>query len=187
MVSGKTSTPTAGSQTRTTGDGSVCAAVASRARASVDAPAAAPTTTPTSDAASQPQPAAAMSPADLATMMAAAIESALKPMKNKMEATIIPMQRTIRSLPAEFVAMREDTAAGDDAMLDARDGSDKASQRHRSCADARHVTEDERLGLVKLAGAAIRGEVRVGDDSLLPAEYLRGITVSNMFLLSATA
>ena len=119
VVSGKASTPTAGSQTRTTADGSVCAAVASRARDSVAAPAAAPTTTPTSDAASQPQPAAAMSPADLATMMAAAIESALKPMKEQLEATIIPMQRTIESLQAEFVAMREDAAAGDDAMLDA--------------------------------------------------------------------
>ena len=119
VVSGKASTPTAGSQTRTTGDGSICAAVASRARDSVAAPAAAPTTTPTSDAASQPQPVAAMSPADLQAMMAAAIESTLKPMKETMEATIIPMQRTIESLQAEFVAMREDIAAGDDAMVDA--------------------------------------------------------------------
>ena len=57
--------------------------------------------------------------ADFATMMASAIEAALKPMKEKLEATIIPMQRTIESLQAEFVAMREDSAAGDDAMLDA--------------------------------------------------------------------
>ena len=60
-----------------------------------------------------------MSPADLTEIMAAAIESALKPMKEKLEATIIPMQRTIESLQAEFVAMREDIAAGDDAMVDA--------------------------------------------------------------------
>ena len=57
--------------------------------------------------------------ADLATTMAAAIEAALKPMKETLEATIIPMQRTIDSLQAEFVAMRDDSAAGDDAMLDA--------------------------------------------------------------------
>ena len=113
VVSGKASTPTAGLQTRTTGDGSVCAAVASRARDSTAAPAAAPTTTPTSDAASQPQPAPAISPADLTTMMAAAIESALKPMNEKLEATIISMQQTIESPQAELVAMREDSAAGD--------------------------------------------------------------------------
>ena len=60
-----------------------------------------------------------MSLADLTEIIAAAIESALKPMKEKLEATIIPMQRTIESLQAEFVAMREDIAAGDDAMRDA--------------------------------------------------------------------
>ena len=57
--------------------------------------------------------------ADFATMMASAIEAALKLMTETLEATIIPMQRTIESLQAEFVAMREDSAAGDDAMLDA--------------------------------------------------------------------
>ena len=57
--------------------------------------------------------------ADFATMMASAIEAALKLMTETLEATIIPMQRTIESLQAEFVAMLEHSAACDDAMLDA--------------------------------------------------------------------
>ena len=60
-----------------------------------------------------------VNPANLTTMMPAAIDAAVMPMKEKMEATRIPMQRTIDSLQAEFVAMRKDSAAGDDAMLDA--------------------------------------------------------------------
>ena len=43
---------------------------------------------------------------DLANIMAAAMEAALKPMKEQLEATIMPMQRTIESLHAEFVALR---------------------------------------------------------------------------------
>ena len=53
-------------------------------------------------------------PMDLANMMAATIEAALKPLREKLEATIIPMQRTIESLQAEFVAMREEKE--DEAM-----------------------------------------------------------------------
>ena len=60
-----------------------------------------------------------VNPTDLANLMAARIEAALRPLRERLEATIIPMQRTIESLQAEFVAMREDSAAGDDAMLDA--------------------------------------------------------------------
>ena len=47
---------------------------------------------------------------DLASMMAATIEAALKPLREKLEQTIVPMQRTIESLQAEFVAMREEKA-----------------------------------------------------------------------------
>ena len=47
-------------------------------------------------------------PVDFASMMAAAIEAALKPMKERLEATIMPMQRTLESLQAEFVALRAD-------------------------------------------------------------------------------
>ena len=43
-------------------------------------------------------------PMDLANMMAASIEADLKPLREKLKATIIPMQRTIKSLQAEFVA-----------------------------------------------------------------------------------
>ena len=41
-------------------------------------------------------------------MMAATIEAALKPLREKLEQTIVPMQGTIESLQAEFVAMREE-------------------------------------------------------------------------------
>ena len=51
---------------------------------------------------------------DVASMMAASIEAALKLLREKLEATIIPMQRTIESLQAEFVAMREEK--DDEAM-----------------------------------------------------------------------
>ena len=54
-------------------------------------------------------------PADLSSTMAAAIEAALKPMKERLEATIIPMQRTLGSLQAEFVALR--AKEKDDAMI----------------------------------------------------------------------
>ena len=53
-------------------------------------------------------------PWDLADMMTAAIDAALKPLREKMEATIIAMQRTIESLQAEFVAILEEKA--DDCM-----------------------------------------------------------------------
>ena len=49
---------------------------------------------------------AAANPMDLANMMAASIEAALKPLRKRLEATMIPMQRTIESLQAEFVALR---------------------------------------------------------------------------------
>ena len=54
---------------------------------------------------------------DFANLMAASIEAALKPLREKLEATIVPMQRTIESLQAEFVAMREEK--NDEAMQQA--------------------------------------------------------------------
>ena len=45
-------------------------------------------------------------PTDFANMMAAATEAALKAMKERLEATIMPMQRTLQNLQAEFVALR---------------------------------------------------------------------------------
>ena len=60
-----------------------------------------------------------VNPTDLANLMAASIEAARRPLRERLKATIIPMQRTIESLQAEIVATREDFAAGDDAMLDA--------------------------------------------------------------------
>ena len=44
---------------------------------------------------------------DFKDMMAATIEAALKPLREILKATIVPMQRTIESLQAEFIAMRE--------------------------------------------------------------------------------
>ena len=46
--------------------------------------------------------------------MAAAIEAALKPLKERLQATITPMQRTLENLQAEFVALR--AGEKDDAM-----------------------------------------------------------------------
>ena len=45
-------------------------------------------------------------PTDLSSIMAAAIEAALQPMKERLEATIVPMQRTVETLQTEFVALR---------------------------------------------------------------------------------
>ena len=45
-------------------------------------------------------------PTDLSSIMAAAIEAALQPMKERLEATIVPMQRTLETLQTEFVALR---------------------------------------------------------------------------------
>ena len=62
-------------------------------------------------------------PNDLAQMMTAAIEAALRPMKERLEATIIPMQRTIESLQEEFVALRateKDDAMNSKAAADAK-------------------------------------------------------------------
>ena len=53
-------------------------------------------------------------PSDLANMMSAAIEAALTPITQRLEATILPMQRTLESLQAEFVALRSEEK-GDDA------------------------------------------------------------------------
>ena len=51
-------------------------------------------------------------------MMSAAIEAALKPMKERLEATILPMQRTLETLQAEFVALRSEEK--DDDAADAK-------------------------------------------------------------------
>ena len=40
--------------------------------------------------------------------MTAAIEAALRPLREQLEATIIPMQRTIESLQAEFISIRDE-------------------------------------------------------------------------------
>ena len=48
--------------------------------------------------------------------MAAAIEAALKPLKSQLGATIVPMQRTLEGLQAEFVALRVEEKDGDAVM-----------------------------------------------------------------------
>ena len=57
---------------------------------------------------SEPPVSSQASPADLSHIMTAAIEAALRPLREKLEATIIPMQRTIASLQAEFISIREE-------------------------------------------------------------------------------
>ena len=51
-------------------------------------------------------------PVDFASIMAAAIEAGLTPMKERLEATITPMQRTIENLQAEFVALQSEDKEG---------------------------------------------------------------------------
>ena len=43
----------------------------------------------------------------------------MKPLRGQLEATIVPMQKTIESLQTEFVTIRQLAAAGDDDMSDA--------------------------------------------------------------------
>ena len=71
---------------------------------------------PTQPATSSPP---AGTPADFMAMMGAAIEATMTPLRVQLNATIVPMQRAIKSLEAEFVAMRELSAEGDDEMSDA--------------------------------------------------------------------
>ena len=104
IVAGDSATSPKGSQHRSVGDGSVCAAAVSRAPVPVIA--AVPTPAPQARVSPQPQHCAPTFPADLSTIMSAAIEAALKPMKDRLEATILPMQRTLEGLQAEFVAFR---------------------------------------------------------------------------------
>ena len=62
-----------------------------------------------------------LSPMDFASMMAATIEAALTPLREKLDATIGPMQRTLESLQAEFVAIRKEKC--DEAMQQAVSGA----------------------------------------------------------------
>ena len=71
-----------------------------------------PAAAPKAEAAPKPVASNAMVPhisgsSDLMQMMAAAIEAALQPRRNQLETTIMPLQRTIASLQAEFVALRD--------------------------------------------------------------------------------
>ena len=60
-------------------------------------------------------------PLDLASVMGAAIEATLKPRKEQLQAAIIPMQRSLESLQAEFVALRsEEKDEGMTAAADAK-------------------------------------------------------------------
>ena len=118
VVSGAQNQKTEAIPKRVSADGAVAASTIS------SSPVVAPIRAPPAGPASVAHPVVQSSlpvvnPTDLANLMAASIEAALRPLRERLEATIIPMQRTIESLQAEFVAMREDSAAGDDAMLDA--------------------------------------------------------------------
>lgn len=91
-------------------DGTISASIASAA-ASVTAPRVQSTVHTHVEAPPVTNPTCVQTPAipvDFASMMAAAIEAALKPMKERLEATIMPMQRTLESLQSEFVALRSE-------------------------------------------------------------------------------
>ena len=83
-------------------------------------------------------------PFDLATIMAAAIEAALKPMKERLGATIVAMQRTIASL---------------------RVNRGSAGIRKRRCNEFERccgrIADADRFGYVRPCCAALRGEVRI--------------------------
>ena len=56
-------------------------------------------------------------------MVAAVVEAAMKPMKERSEATILPMQRTLASRQAEFIALRseeKDNEMSSSAAADAK-------------------------------------------------------------------
>ena len=104
VVADDTKASQTGVQHRSAGDGSVCATAVSRAP--VPAVAAARTPAPQARIIPQLQHCARSFPVDFSNIMSAAIEAALKPMKEKLEATILPRQRTLEGLQAEFVAFR---------------------------------------------------------------------------------
>ena len=79
-------------------------------------------------------------PASLLEMTGAAIEAAMKPLRGQLEATIVPMKRTIESLQAEFVAMRELAPAGDDDMSDA-----SASEMALALRDPKRGSDTDRV------------------------------------------
>ena len=95
--------------------GAVGAAAAVQSQASASIPRAPVLEPPQPATMSQP----AWNPANIMEMLGTAIEAAMKPLRGQLEATIVPMQKTIESLQAEFVAIRELAAAGDDDMSDA--------------------------------------------------------------------
>ena len=107
-------------------DGAVSASVASSTAATL--PPTRPRVAPSQIPVETPHPvvtvgAQQVNHSDLANMMAAAIESALKPMKERLEATIVPMQRTLESLQAEFIALRveeKDNEMSSSAAADAK-------------------------------------------------------------------
>ena len=68
---------------------------------------------------------------DLANIMAASIKAALKPMKERLEATIIRTQRTLESLQAEFVALR--SKEKDEAMIQVRQRPQNGCGWERMC------------------------------------------------------
>ena len=107
-------------------DGAVSAFVVSRTAAAVLA--ARPQVSPSQIPDEAPRPAPVIGnppaiPSDLANMMAAAVEAALKPMTERLEATILPMQRTLESLQAEFIVLRteeKDNEMSSSAAADAK-------------------------------------------------------------------
>ena len=116
------SSPNAGGPTRSGTDGTVPASVASSTAGAV--PCGRAQAAPSRMHVDAPQisaPAPQAIPLDFASMMGAAIESALKPLKERLEATIIPMQRNLESLQAEFMALRSEEK--DEGMTAAADAN----------------------------------------------------------------
>ena len=62
-------------------------------------------------------------PGDYAQVVATAVAAAMKPIQEKLETPIMRMQRQLEQLQAEFVAIRDDPEADDEAMAQALEDS----------------------------------------------------------------
>ena len=120
-------------------------------------------------------------------MIGAAIEAAMKPLRGQLEATIVPMQRTIESLQAEFVAMRELAPAGDDDMSDAA-----ASEMALALRDPKRGSDTDRVQTratrlrITSSGSQISGMPPFGEwcENATAAWVLEASVLAMLFLQS---
>ncbi len=128
-------------------DGAVDAAAASQARATTPTPAPAARPAAQAPPAIAPTPAALVHTADFSQAVAAAVAAALKPMQDKLEETIVPMQRQLEHLQAEFVAIRDEPEADENEDEDMPKAlGDAAAKRPVEEAASGRATRAKRSG-----------------------------------------